>query len=114
MTGVATGVLGPLYHRDHRGPGDRPVARRHTSSRRRAARRRERAPLGGGRMSVCLPERAGVGQVGACEKYPFPSITKCSDRSVRRLAMTWALSASGKTLVQSLKGRLVVMAVERR
>jgi Putative transposase len=32
----------------------------------------------------------------------------------RRSAMTWALSASGKTLVQSLKARLVVMQVDRR
>ena len=46
-------------------------------------------------------------------RKPFSS-TKCSERSVRRSAMTWALRASGKTLGQSLKGRLVVMQVERR
>ena len=47
-------------------------------------------------------------------RYPFPSKMKRSDRSVRRSAMIWALSASGKTLGQSLKGRLVVMRVDRR
>lgn len=46
-------------------------------------------------------------------RKPF-SRTKCSARSVSRSAMTWALSASGKTLGQSLNGRLVVMQVARR
>ena len=44
----------------------------------------------------------------------LPSRTKCSQRSVSRLAMTSALSASGKTFGQSLNTRLVVITVERR
>lgn len=54
--------------------------------------------------------KSGQGRV---VRKPFSS-TKCSARSVRRSAMTCALRASGKTLVQSLKARLVVMQVERR
>jgi hypothetical protein len=50
---------------------------------------------------------------GRAVRKPF-SRTKCSARSVSRSAMTWALSASGKTFVQSLNARLVVMQVERR
>ena len=50
---------------------------------------------------------------GRAVRNPF-SRTKCSARSVSRSAMTWALSASGKTLVQSLNARLVVMQVDRR
>jgi hypothetical protein len=61
---------------------------------------------------VCSGEGEEGDQVRALRK-PFSS-TKCSARSVRRSAMTWALSASGNTLVQSLNARLVVMQVERR
>lgn len=59
--------------------------------------------------------RAGrVGRRGqALVRYPLLS-TKCSERSVKRSAMTWALRGSGNTLGHSAKGRLVVMAVERR
>jgi len=70
------------------------------------------SPLGGGRIEV-LPGRATWAQL-ACDRYPFPSRTKRSDRSVRRAAMTWALRASGNTFGQSLNGRLVVTMVERR
>ena len=73
----------------------------------------QEGPLGGGRLEILPVEGEEEGQV-ACGRYPFPSMTKRSERSVRRSAMTWALSASGKTLGQSLKGRLVVMRVERR
>ena len=46
-------------------------------------------------------------------RNPFPSQMKRSERSVKRSAMTCALSASGNTLGQSLNSRLVVMQVER-
>jgi hypothetical protein len=67
-----------------------------------------------GAPGVRSPLRRGrrVGQ-GRAMRKPF-SRTKRSERSVSLSAMTCALSASGKTLVQSLKGRLVVMQVERR
>jgi hypothetical protein len=63
-------------------------------------------------VGVLSVEGVKVGQ-GRAVRKPF-SRTKCSARSVRRSAMTCALRASGKTLVQSLKARLVVMQVERR
>lgn len=78
---------------------------------------------GGSRSPVVVDEdrdEAAPGQPDAtgCHgtpgRKPLPSRTKCSQRSVRRLAMTSALRASGNTLGQSLKARLVVMAVERR
>ena len=95
-----TGHQGPTrWRRDTRLPGPRRLVA-------------QEGPHGGGRMKV-LPERAARGQV-ADGRYPFPSITKRSERSVSRSAMTWALRASGKTLGQSLKGRLVVMQVARR
>jgi hypothetical protein len=61
----------------------------------------------------CSSPVRGARDQGRAMRKPFSS-TKCSARSVSLSAMTWALRASGKTLGQSLKGRLVVMQVARR
>jgi hypothetical protein len=111
---VTTGLGGSQNQRHHRYPGAHPlIARRFFAFSCRSPRRAwTRAHSRRGGLGVLSGEGGRNGQ-GRAVRKPFSS-TKCSARSVRRSAMTWALSASGKTLVQSLNARLVVMQVERR
>jgi hypothetical protein len=111
---VASGDGGYQSQRRQRGPGDHMALGEWTGAE-------------GPAVFVDLTPgcKAGVAEMGAARvrtggqvlmlrvRYPFSS-TKCSQRSVRRSAITWALRASGNTFGHSLKGRLVVIAVGRR
>src|SRR6185369_11412071 len=101
-TGI-TGLQGPTRWR---GDGSSP-RRRYADARASLALQREAE-----RCRACCSVGVRDGQVEFfVGRYPFPSQMKRSERSVKRSAITCALSASGNTLGQSLNRRLVVMQV---